>query len=156
MNHCGTCNACCKVFEIPELTKPAGDWCKHCDVGVGCTIYDARPEICRSFECFWLISQSREDPRERLAPDLRPDKSKVVLSPTTNENVIAATTMPGSPLAYQRADVMLLIKTLSSGGMAVVCGPPRATRRVLFDKDGSHEVRLTEPDPETGMQYNVE
>src|SRR4029077_6556565 len=113
-----------------------------------CLIYEdaRRPQVCKEFECFWLMSQKRENPRERLAPEMRPDKSKVVLSPTTNENVIAATTMPGAPMAWQRPDVLALIKHLNSGGMCVVVGQPRSTRRTLFDKDGYHEVNLTEPD----------
>jgi hypothetical protein len=154
-NHCGTCTACCRVFEVPALKKPAGTWCTHCAIGKGCKIYEDRPQMCVEFECMWLMSQKRENRHEHLPPELRPDKSKVVLSPTTNERVIAATTMPGSPLAWQRPDVLSLIKHLTNGGMAVVVGPPRSTRRTLFDKDGYHEVTLTDPD-EKGMQYNVE
>jgi hypothetical protein len=150
-NHCGTCTACCRVFEVPALNKPAGTWCTHCAIGKGCTIYPDRPAMCKEFECMWLMSQSKDTP---LPLELRPDRSKVVLSPTTNENVIAATTMPGAPLAWQRPDVLALIKHLNNGGMAVVVGQPRSTRRTLFDRDGSHEVTLTEPD-ERGMQYNI-
>jgi hypothetical protein len=155
-NNCGECTACCRVFEIPALNKAAGQWCEHCLIGKGCLIYEEarRPKVCADFECFWLLSQKRENPRERLAPEMRPDKSKVVLSPTTNENVIAATTMPGAPLAHLRPDIMVLIKHLNSNGMAVVVGQPRSTRRTLYDKDGSHEVNLTEPD-DKGMQYNI-
>ena len=154
-NHCGTCTACCRVFEIPEFKKPAGKWCEHCEIGVGCKVYDVRPERCADFSCFWLLSQSRENPRDRMPLEMRPDKSKVVISPTTNENVMAFTNMPGAPFAHQRPDVMRLIGLLTSGGMAVVVGQPRSLRRTLFDKNGSHEVRLTEPDAD-GMQFNIQ
>ena len=38
------CTACCKILKIRELNKPANTWCKHCNIGVGCGIYDSRPE----------------------------------------------------------------------------------------------------------------
>ena len=89
-NHCGTCTACCRIFDIPELKKPAGKWCEHCEIGRGCTIYSERPQMCIDFECLWLLSQKREDSRERLAAELRPDRCKVVFSPSTNDRIMAA------------------------------------------------------------------
>jgi hypothetical protein len=154
VNNCGTCTACCRVFEIPEIKKAAGTWCEHCAIGRGCTIYEDRPQMCAEFSCLWLMSQQREDPRERFSPELRPDKCKVVFSPSTNEAIIAATTMPGAPLAWERRDVMGVIRNIVSGGMAVVAGAPRSTTRTMIDKDGMHEVRLTEPDSE-GMMWGI-
>lgn len=154
-NHCGTCTACCKVFAIAEMPeKKAGQWCKHCAVGNGCTIYADRPPTCVQFECLWLLSQKRSDPRERLAPELRPDRSRVVFSPATDPTIMAATTMPGAPLAHERKDVMAVIDKLRTGGYRVVVGGPAATRRTMFDRNGTHEVRMTEPD-ENGMQWNI-
>ena len=155
INHCGSCTACCRIFDIPELKKPAGKWCEHCEIGRGCTIYESRPQMCVDFECLWLLSQKREDFRERLAAELRPDRCKVVFSPSTNDRVMAATTMPGAPFAWKRHDVMALIKRLTSNGMGVVCGAPRSTTRTMIDREGMHEVHMTEPD-EDGMQYNIE
>ncbi len=53
---CGECTLCCKVFTIGALAKPMGQWCTHCDIGSGCRIYDSRPEVCRTFNCSWLVS----------------------------------------------------------------------------------------------------
>jgi hypothetical protein len=154
-NHCGECTACCRVFAIAELPeKKAGDWCQHCAIGKGCKIYEQRPPTCAEFQCLWLISQSRGG-AERMEPELRPDRCKVVFSPSTNEMIMAGTVMPGSPLAWQRPDVLRLIKAMTRHGMGVVVGTPGATRRTMLDKDGMHEVRLTEPD-ENGMQYNIQ
>jgi hypothetical protein len=154
-NHCGSCTACCKVFAIndPPVKKPAGKWCEHCAVGKGCKIYDDRPETCSGFECLWLLSQSRV-PQERLAPELRPDRSKVVFSPATDPSIMTATTMPDSPNAWQRQDVRALIDRMITGGYRVVVGAPAATRRIMLDRSGLHDVRLTEPD-EDGMQWNI-
>ena len=155
MNHCGECTACCRVFAIAEMPeKKAGDWCKHCAVGKGCKVYDERPRTCEEFSCLWLMSQKRSDPRERLAPELRPDRSKVVFSPSTDETIMAATLMPNAPAAHHRRDVQALIGTMVRNGVRVVVGTPAATTRIMFDRDGSHEVYMTEPD-EDGMQWNI-
>ena len=153
-NLCGECNACCKVFEIPEIDKQAGKWCEHCAISKGCTIYEDRPQMCVEFECLWLLSQKRADPREQLAPELRPDRCKVVFSPSTNDMIMAATTMPGSPDAWRKPKVRALIDTLVKGGGAVVAGSPRSTQRTMIDKNGPRTVYMTEPD-EHGMQWNV-
>jgi Fe-S-cluster containining protein len=38
-------------MKIDVLRKPAAVWCKHCDLGKGCSIYDDRPQVCRDFYC---------------------------------------------------------------------------------------------------------
>jgi Fe-S-cluster containining protein len=51
---CGTCNLCCDVLEVTDLAKPLNELCRHWEGGKGCTIYDRRPQMCRSFTCAWL------------------------------------------------------------------------------------------------------
>lgn len=83
---CGACKLCCKVMAVPELDKPRGTWCKHCDVrapGGGCTVHDAQPAaVCGDFECVWLQMNRREPGGWK--PELRPDRSHVVLT-TAND-----------------------------------------------------------------------
>lgn len=154
-NHCGTCTACCRVFAIAEMPKKkAGQWCEHCAIGKGCKVYDDRPETCRTFECLWLLSQGREDPREQLPPDMRPDRCKVVFSPSTDPSIMAGTVLPGANDPLKHNGVRSLIGDLTRNGMRVVVGLPAATRRTMYDRNGLHEVRMTEPD-ENGMQWNI-
>jgi Fe-S-cluster containining protein len=61
MKQCGTCTLCCKLLAIPVLVKPGGEWCRHCLPGHGCSIYDQRPEVCRTFACQWLRDESFGD-----------------------------------------------------------------------------------------------
>jgi hypothetical protein len=152
VNHCGNCTACCRVFAIPEFDKPAGKWCQHCAIGKECRIYESRPQVCRAFECLWL--QSQRIPGAAFELELRPDKCKVVFSPTTNQNIMSATTMPGAPLAWQAPKVKALIDRLVKGGVAVVIGPPASTVRTFISFDGIKEAHMTEPD-EKGMQWNI-
>jgi hypothetical protein len=39
---------------VPEMEKPAGEWCRHCEAGKGCAIYADRPQRCRDFACGYL------------------------------------------------------------------------------------------------------
>ena len=50
---CGDCNMCCKLYSIhePKDFKKDYEWCKHCEVGVGCKIYESRPKHCKDFQC---------------------------------------------------------------------------------------------------------
>ena len=151
-NKCGTCTACCKVYSIPEFNKPAGDWCQHCDVGKGCKIYDQRPPRCVEFQCFWLQAQEKLN----LPIEARPDKCKVVFSPTTNPYVICAITMPGRPDAWRGAEAQKIIKRCHKAGVSIAVSEPRSSTNLLLRPDGTSKVvEMTEPD-EDGMQYTKE
>ena len=84
---CGACTLCCKLIAVPELEKPVDTWCAHCDrAGGGCRVFGTpkRPKACGEWECVWLQSQSNSDPGKRLAPELRPDRTHVILTPGTD------------------------------------------------------------------------
>lgn len=149
-NHCGTCTACCRVFNIPEFSKPAGKWCEHCAIGKGCKIYEARPQVCRDYKCLWLLSQ--EKGAAKLPDDLRPDRCKVVFGPTTNDIIMSATVMPGA--SWRRKNVMDLIARLNSAGMKVVVSAPASTTHTMITKNGERQVKMTAPDA-NGMQWSI-
>src|SRR3569623_3695525 len=69
---CGDCIACCVVplIDTPELTKPEGQACPNC-TGSGCAIYDARPGVCRTFNCARTRILS-------MPPEPRPDSLGVM------------------------------------------------------------------------------
>lgn len=60
---CGACTACCKTHMVQELGKPIGAWCTHCARGVGCLIYEKRPQGCIDFSCMWRLGVTG-DPKE--------------------------------------------------------------------------------------------
>lgn len=148
---CGSCTACCRVYAIPSLDKPAGKWCEHCAIGEGCKVYETRPALCVDFQCLWLMSQSKDAP---LPAELRPDRCKVVFSPTTNPDIMAGITMPGAPDAWRRKAARDLIDTMVKNKYRVVIGPPASLTKTMIDHRGEREVEMTEPD-ENGMQWSV-
>ncbi|MBN8501473.1 MAG: hypothetical protein J0M19_10025 [Sphingomonadales bacterium] len=69
---CGSCTLCCKVLKVPETDSGKGEWCRHCAVGQGCTIYAERPERCREFLCGYLLWDAVPD-------HWHPAKSRIVV-----------------------------------------------------------------------------
>lgn len=46
---CSRCGACCVAPDIAALDKPLGARCPHLGTDLLCTIYESRPEVCRSY-----------------------------------------------------------------------------------------------------------
>jgi Fe-S-cluster containining protein len=61
IRQCGSCSSCCTLLEVTDVGKAVNEWCKHCDPGKGCMIYEARPQMCRSFSCAWLQGHLTDD-----------------------------------------------------------------------------------------------
>jgi hypothetical protein len=103
---CGTCTMCCKVYRIDDLAKPAGKWCPHCAIAQGCKIYDDRPQQCRAFDCVWIQD-------EAMAPDWKPEISKIVFSVYPATRFIYGQVDPGSPFAWQKEPYLSGLKAWS-------------------------------------------
>lgn len=76
---CGDCVACCKfpAIDVPELRKPADVLCPH-NTGRGCSIYEQRPQPCRTWHCLWRRIAAMPD-------EARPDRVGVVFEIVSDE-----------------------------------------------------------------------
>jgi hypothetical protein len=114
---CGKCSLCCKVFDVPEISKPAGPWCPHCDPGKRrCTIYGARPPTCVDFFCQWLVDRT-------LGPEWFPARCKMVLKVSPNERAPPALRLdvnvdPSFPNAWRQPPYYGRLRAMS-GEVAV-------------------------------------
>ncbi len=110
----GGCTACCKTHEIPELEKPAGTWCGHCEIGKGCRIYPERPRSCQSFQCLWLRGIGDKENR--------PDRSKVVISlgSEIGDAIHTITMVETAAGALQRAFARKVTKAFLGQGQVVL------------------------------------
>lgn len=92
---CGSCTLCCTVMKVTTQTavKPARIRCEHC-TDRGCAIYADRPEVCATFQCFWLGSQ--RVPAMALPAALRPDRCGVVIDLNAAGTIIAHCHRPAS------------------------------------------------------------
>ena len=75
MNKCLDCNMCCKLPEIPNYKK-GYTWCKNCNVGNGCSIYNNRPQKCKDFYCLYYFQLT----------DLKPNKCGFFIFPERKES----------------------------------------------------------------------
>jgi hypothetical protein len=72
--HCAGCTACCSFAPIhtDNLQKPANTLCRHCADGQGCTVYEKRPTVCRTFFCGWFFLPE-------LGDDWHPEHNGIVI-----------------------------------------------------------------------------
>jgi hypothetical protein len=130
--NCNGCTMCCKVFEIPELNKPDGTWCGHCDAGKGCTIYDLRPQPCRDFFCTYRIDAD-------VPEHWRPDKSHLVLKSDATGTRIIVGVDPQRPQAWREKPYYQDLKRWSANrlqaGKQVHVRHGRRTIVILPDRD---------------------
>jgi hypothetical protein len=81
---CGICSLCWRLHDVPEISKPKNEWCRHCRPGHGgCQIYDQGPDLCRGYACLWLTESKLGDEwfpaKAKIIADLTTDRGKVFL-----------------------------------------------------------------------------
>ncbi|MDB5590450.1 hypothetical protein [Enterovirga sp.] len=116
---CGTCTLCCKVYDVPSLLKPAGQWCRHCRPGRGCGIHETRPQHCRSFHCLWMT-------QGWLGPDWKPERAKMVLTIDPATRFLLVQVDPGSANAWRADPYYRQLKQWAAAAM------PRRQHVVVF------------------------
>src|SRR5579863_8285525 len=125
---CGSCNLCCKLLEIRDIQKPARIWCWHAlRPHGGCAVHNlGKPEVCASWQCLWLNSQSRVDPNDKMPWELRPNNSYVVFGPwdQEDETKLFVHVDPEHPQAWQSLAVQHQLELIRrrGGKIEVVIG----------------------------------
>jgi hypothetical protein len=117
MRPCGDCRVCCKLFPVPRLEKPAGEWCRH-SCASGCAIHARRPEICRRYDCYWRD-------HDELPEECRPDRIGVVVTEAGSVMIghyflPAATFQEDFAGAAQAAEAARLLEWFVGQGFAVL------------------------------------
>ena len=79
MRECGDCTLCCKLPAIKDF-KEGYSWCKNCDIGKGCKIYETRPQPCIDFDCMWKDERTNEE--------LKPNKVGFVVTVEKEESYV--------------------------------------------------------------------
>ncbi|MBY0508824.1 MAG: hypothetical protein K2P94_01610 [Rhodospirillaceae bacterium] len=114
---CGNCTLCCKVLSIPELQKPRGAVCVHCDWRKGCKTYAQRPMPCRAFDCSYLLSPG-------LGEEWKPTTSHFVLGYVAEADIVLVFTDPDHAHAWRQEPYYSRIKRWAApsdiGGYVVV------------------------------------
>jgi hypothetical protein len=107
---CGECSLCCKTMQIPVLNKPKDVMCANCNPGRGCGIYETRPEVCRGFQCRWLL-----DPA--MGPEWKPSRSGLVLVMDAHGRT-GIHVDPDRPGAWRQEPYITALRALAAMGLA--------------------------------------
>ncbi|MBO0734525.1 MAG: hypothetical protein J2P49_09465 [Methylocapsa sp.] len=112
---CGECAFCCKVLDIAELSKPAGELCRNCipSAAGSCAIYAARPAVCREYECLWKGDRA-------MSTQLRPDRVGTLLMEDPDSGEYRAVCDPQRPFAWLNPLVFKHLVTMAKQGYTVV------------------------------------
>jgi hypothetical protein len=138
---CGSCTLCCKVIGVGALNKAAGSWCRHCEIGRGCSVYDGRPQECREFLCVWLADA-------RLGEEWKPDRSKLVVTTADEGRTVEIRCDPGFPQAWRQEPYHGQILEWAAvartyDGMVIVSVGKRVT---LVAVEGEFPLGIVEPE----------
>ncbi len=115
---------CCSALEIPEFKKPAGPACSNCLAGGGCKIYLDRPQLCRDFECEWIMDR-------KLAANMRPDVIGTILMEDDDTGEYRAVCSPSKPLAWRNPRVFAHLVSVAKTGRTVVAKAGLTSWRVF-------------------------
>ena len=121
---------CCTALEIEELKKPAGPACPNCILSGGCSIYAARPKVCRDFECLWLTER-------KLPPNMRPDRIGTIFMEDDDADEYRAVCQPSRPLAWRHPRVFAHLVAVAKSGRTVVAKAGLSSWRIYASGEWS-------------------
>jgi Fe-S-cluster containining protein len=134
---CGSCNKCCDILEVAAVDKPVNHLCKHWETGKGCTIYDDRPQMCRSFNCAWVLGH--------LSDEWFPEKSGIVVH--FSQDAVNVAVDPAHPDRWREEPFFGLLCERSLAGLERRGGRGYATLVVVGDHKFLLLGRTAVPDP---------
>lgn len=130
---CGDCIACCQILNIdePALKKPAGQICPNHN-GVGCSIYQNRPQTCRDWFCLW-----RRD--DGLPETANPAKCGVAFSvertqnpPNMFEHLFIVGRALNGPEDFEHPDTLTSVKHFINEGTLPVWLAFGGSKRLIY------------------------
>lgn len=142
---CDGCDLCCRVYDIPELSKPMGQPCSFLQ-SAGCGIHGAHPPTCRRFRCFWLEHTDLDDA-------WKPSTAGFVLRQDPDGVTLWVDTDPLRPGAWRALPYHPQIKAWSwaiRDGRGVVVVHDAGGVFVVFP-----ETELFLPDPPRGARFRA-
>lgn len=134
---CGSCNLCCDILEVAAVDKPVNQLCRHWETGKGCTIYDRRPQMCRSFSCAWL--------QGHFSDDWFPVTARMVVH--FSQGALNVQVDPDCPDRWREEPYFSRLSELSLNGIRVSGNPGYATLVVVGSDKFLLLGKTVVPDP---------
>lgn len=127
---CGGCTACCKTHVEYGMKIAGGDYCDHCQIGKGCSIYERRPFACQIYRCAWVCGKGEEIDR--------PDRLKVVMDlkgvDFYRQEIVAINFWEVEEEAANQLRVQSWMVANLKAGNVVVCRPYQGKPTYYFPK----------------------
>lgn len=116
---CGTCSICCKIVAVKDLAKPAHQWCVHNVPRKGCGIWGAHPEVCKVWQCGWILMPQLDD-------RWKPESCGFIIRTRFQIQQLVIDVEPSKPNSWRREPFLSTIhrwaqNSLATGQQIVVC-----------------------------------
>jgi hypothetical protein len=126
---CDGCTLCCKLLDLPWVDSPSGLWCRHCNIGVGCKIWnDGIPIDCFNYKC---VYNDLDNP----PIELRPDKCKIIFE-NVDSSIILGTMHPDYNESYKKKIIRDQVEILLKREMSVVFTSSTIDKSLIFPTQG--------------------
>ena len=121
---CDGCTLCCKVLPIPWENSKAGEYCKHCSIGVGCSKFSEAQKDCISFKCVY-------NQLEKAPIELRPDKCNIIFEKVDN-SLFLGTMHPDYNEAYKEEVIQHELAKFFERGFSVVINSFTLEKPIIY------------------------
>jgi hypothetical protein len=126
---CDGCTLCCKLLDLPWVNSPAGKWCKYCDIGKGCKIYNKDiPIDCFNYKCAY-------NDLDNPPIELRPDKCKIIFE-NVDGSILLGTMHPDYNESYKKKIIRDQVEILLKKGMSIVFTSSTIIKSLVFPTQG--------------------
>jgi hypothetical protein len=145
---CDGCTLCCELLDIPWMDSPVGEYCKHCEIGKGCGIYDNAPKDCLDYQCAY-------NQMDNVSLNLRPDKCGVIFEKISDKLFIGTI----DPKQEKPQDiVMKQIDAFLNDGYSVILHHIKENKPIIINTDNrtKESVWLELQEVEAARQLKLE
>jgi hypothetical protein len=100
-------------MKIVEMNSKEYSYCEKCDPGVGCSIWEKRPDVCRNTNCVWVVE-------EQIPNTFRPDKVGVMFERPSKCNVYIGHVDPDRVDVWHSPHLAVFVDKINQAGFSVV------------------------------------
>jgi len=114
---CRNCTLCCELPEILELEKASYKRCGSSCASSGCSIYEERPAVCRTFECRFVSARLNDAPDRHAIP--HPSDCGAYFFEVKGEKRFVVFVDPRKPEKWKESSLVLYLESYRSFGFEI-------------------------------------
>lgn len=114
---CRGCTLCCELPDIPEMGKAAYHRCQWAE-NKACGVYATRPEVCRTFQCRYVMARSLVTADRHHIP--HPNDSGAYFIELYDQQIFVVFVDPDRPEIWKKSDIVRYLEKYISAGFKVL------------------------------------